>query len=460
MGSVTKDKAISINHSKDRWADEQQAALSEISERVLERAAAVGASAAEVSASSHAGISVTVRMQAVETLEFSRDRGVGITVYFGLRKGNASSADLSAGSVDEAFEAACEIARRAEPDPCHGLAEAELMATRAVDLDLWHPWDLEPDRAIEMALEMEQAAFEVDPLIRNSEGATLGSGDSVSVYANSHGFVGARRASRHSLSCVVLAANESSMQRDYWYDTRRDPGELQGAGEIGREAGRRALRRHGARPIATTSAPVLFAPEVARSLLGNLASAVSGGNLYRGSSFLCDRLGDRLFPEFVNIEERPLEPRGLRSTWYDAEGVATRRRPLVAGGVLEGYVLSSYSARRLGMQSTGNAGGVHNLTLSPGKLSHEQLIADLDQALVVTELMGHGVSIVTGDYSQGASGFWVESGKIVYPVERITIAGNLERMFAGVAAVGADLDDRAAIRSGSILIDQMTIAGE
>ena len=285
-------------------------------------------------------------------------------------------------------------------------------------------------------------------------------GEGVSVYANSHGFVGIRRSSRHSLSCVVLAQDETSMQRDYWFDTRRAPEDLQDPLEIGREAARRALKRHGARPIATTSVPVLFVPETARTLLGHLVAAVSGGNLYRRSSFLLDRLGARLFPEFINIQERPLEPRGLRSTCYDSEGVKTRRRSLVEGGVLQGYVLGSYSARRLGMQTTGNAGGVHNLTVVGGDADQGQLIKQMGRGLVVTQLMGHGVSIVTGDYSQGAAGYWVENGEIAFPVEGVTIAGNLEQMFAGIAAVGCDADDRFATRCGTLLLDRLTIAGE
>ncbi len=460
MASLTKHRTISIDHSKKEWADKQLATLEELSRRVLAGAAAKGASGAEVSASSHTGLSVSTRMREVETLEYSRDRGVAITVYFGQRKGNASSADLSPASIDEALEAACAIARVAQPDPCHGLAEAELMARTPVELDLWHPWALSPEQAIELALETEQAALDFDPLIGNSDGATLSSGSAVSVYANSHGFEGTRRTSQHSLSCAVLAQDDHSMQRDYWYDTRRAPTDLQDPVEIGREAGRRAVRRHGARPIATTMAPVLFAPEAARSLLGNLVSAASGSNLYRGASFLRDRLGARLLPEFVTVAEHPLEPRGLTSAWYDAEGVATGDRNLIDQGVLSGYVLGSYSARKLGMQTTANAGGVRNLTLAPGSASHEQLIAEMGRGLIVHQLMGHGVSIVTGDYSQGATGFWVEGGEMVHPVERITIAGNLKQMFANITAVGADLDDRGSFRTGSILIDGMTIAGE
>ncbi len=464
MNELNKDNGFDLDLSKaeqkSRWAEQEIQRLSEIAEGILKRARERGASQADVSASIHAGLSATVRMGEVETLEYSRDRGVGITVYFGQRKGGASSADLSPGSIDESLDMACSIARLAEPDPCHGLADPEQMATEPVELDGWHPWEIAPDQAIELATRCEHAALGCDPLIKNSEGATVSSGSTVAVFANSHGFVGSRRATRHSASCVVLAQSDDSMQRDYWYDTRRCAADLQDMEEIGLEAGRRAVQRHGARPVETATVPVLFLPETGRSLLGHLVGGVSGANLYRRSSFLVDRAGEQLFPDHIQIREHPFQRRGLRSCWYDGEGVATRERSLIEDGVLTGYVLGSYSARKLGLSSTGNSGGVHNLTLEPASQSRDDLLAQMGRGLVVGELMGQGVHLVTGDYSRGASGFWVEDGRIAYPVEGVTIAGNLEQMFKGIVGVGNDLDDRAALRSPSILIDRMTVAGQ
>ncbi|MEM9533449.1 MAG: metalloprotease PmbA [Pseudomonadota bacterium] len=431
-----------------------------MADQLLAAAQAAGADAAEVSASNYLGLSATVRLGEVETLEYSQDRGVNVTVFFGQQKGGASTADLSQASLKRTVEHACAIARHTQPDSCNGLADAALMAEAQPDLDLWAPWALEPEQAIELALAAETAGRDVDERIDNSEGATVATGSSLALYANSHGFRGHRRATRHSVSCVLVARDDEGMQRDYWYDTRRHAGDLSSAQHIGEEAGRRVLARCGARPLKTTKAPVLFVPETARTLLGHLVSAVSGSNLYRGSSFLKDRVGDQLFPDFVNIAEHPGLLRGLRSTPFDSEGVATRERRLIDAGVLTGYVLGSYSARRLGLETTANAGGVHNLTLEPGAQSLEDLIGGLSRGLVVTEMMGQGVNITNGDYSRGAAGFWIESGQIAHPVEGVTIAGNLEQLFAGIQAVGADLDERSAIRSGSLLIDQMTIAGD
>jgi PmbA protein len=446
--------------AKDSSPEVETERLQSIVAQVLERARSRGADAAEVGASVHQGLSVTVRLGEVETLEHSRDTGLGITVYIDQRKGSASSADLSEASIETSVRMACEIARFTEQDPCAGLADADQMATDFPDLDLWHPRSLDAGEAIEIATAMERAALDHDPLIRNSEGGTVDTGFALSAYGNTHGFAGSRRGTRHTLSCVVLAQDEDSMQRDYWYDTRRAWSDLAGAEDIGQRAAERAVRRHGASGIKTCEVPVLYSPEAARSLLGHLVSAISGGNLYRKSSFLLDHLGQQVFPTFVQIEERPFEPRGLRSGSYDNEGVVTRERALVRDGVLNGYVLSSYSARKLKMQTTGNAGGTHNLTLVGGDADFEQLVRQMDRGLVVTELMGQGVNVVTGDYSRGASGFWVEKGKLVHPVEGVTVAGNLRDLFARIVAVGSDLDYRAGIRSGSILIERMTVAGE
>ncbi|MEM6935010.1 MAG: metalloprotease PmbA [Pseudomonadota bacterium] len=454
-----KKHSDSPSEGKDAWSVDQLDRLHEIAQQVLAGAKAAGADGAEVSASNYLGISATVRMGEVETLEYSQDRGLNLTVYFGQRKGSASSADLSELSLKRSLDQACTIARVTQEDACHGLADVDLMATEQPDLDLWSPWDISPEEAIELATETEAIALAADDRIDNSEGASTASGSAVSLYANSHGFVGQRRSTRHSLSCLVLARDGDSMQRDYWYDTRRHVGDLADAATVGRKAAQRAAARCGARPIATTRAPVLFVPETARTLLGHLVSAISGGNLYRGSSFLRDQLDQQLFPDFVTIEELPLLARGLRSSSFDGEGVACQQRKIVADGVLRGFVLGSYSARKLGLTTTGNAGGVHNLTLRPGARSFDNLIKDMGRGLIVTEMMGQGVSVTTGDYSRGAAGFWVENGEIEHAVEGVTIAGNLKDIFAGVQALGSDLDERAGTRCGSILVGDLTIAG-
>jgi PmbA protein len=461
---VKQDKTLTTvsatDLEQDSWAAAETERLTKTVEYILERSRTAGASAAEVGASVHTGLAVTVRLGEVETLEHSRDRGIGITVYKGQHKGSASCGDLSRDSINTSIEMAFNMAKFTESDPCAGLADAELMASEFPELDLWHPWRLEPEAAIDLALEMETAALDHDPRINNSEGASVNTGLAVSVYGNTHGFIGRHRSSNHSLSCVAVTGDENGMQRDYWYDTRRAPGDLQNHLEIGRIAAKRALRRSGAKPLPTRKSPVLFAPEVARSLLGSLVSAVSGGSLYRRSSFLLDHLGKQVFPEFISIQEWPFEPRGLRSAQYDSEGVATREHPLVAEGRLESYILGSYSARKLGMQSTANAGGTHNLTLAAGEADATEMIRQMGRGFWVTEMMGHGVSIVTGDYSRGATGFWIEDGEIAFPVEGVTVAGNLKDMFMGIAAVGNDIDQRSGIRCGSILIDNMTVAGE
>jgi PmbA protein len=461
---VEQDKTLAkvqaMDQDKDRWAATETEGLLEAVQYILKRSREAGASAAEVGASMHTGLSVTVRLGEVETLEHSRDRGIGITVYKGQHKGSASCGDLSRESIDTSIEMACSMAGHTEADSCSGLADPELMASDFPELDLWHPWDLEPEAAIDLAREMEAGALEYDPKITNSEGATVNSGLALSVYGNTHGFVGQRQGSSHSLSCVAVTGDEQGMQRDYWYDSRRAAGDLQDHQEIGQMAAQRALRRQGAKSLPTQQAPVLFAPEVARSLLGHLVSAVSGGNLYRKSSFLLDQLDKQIFPEFVTIEEQPFEPRGLRSTHFDSEGVAPRLGQLVSGGRLASYILGSYSARKLGMQSTGNAGGTHNLTLTGGELDASGMLREMGRGLLVTEMMGHGVSVVTGDYSRGATGFWVEDGELAFPVEGVTVASNLKDMFMGIKSIGNDIDYRSGVRCGSILVGQMTVAGQ
>ncbi len=438
--------------------------LAELAEDVVRRARAAGASQAEVSASVSTGLSVNVRLGEVETVERNRDRGFGLTVYFGQRKGNASTADLKPASIDATIGQACAIARYTEPDPCAGLADADRMASDFPDLDLWHPWQLDVDRAIEIGREVEAAGRE-DKRIENSEGASVQCGDALGVYANSHGFIGRERGTHHSISCSLIAGSGDAMQRDGWYEYVRNPAQFPEFAGIGRTAAKRAVARLDARRLSTRECPVLFAPEVARSLLGHLVSAVSGGSLYRRASFLLDHVGQPVLPGFVDLLEQPLLRGGHASTAFDAEGVATHASALVAGGVLQRYLLGSYSARKLGLQSTGNAGGLHNLIVPPGsvdgaKHDFEELLRRMGSGLVVTELLGQGVSIVTGDYSRGAAGFWVESGEIDHPVQEITIAGNLRDIFMDVQAIGTDVDPRSSVLTGSILIGKMTIGGE
>jgi PmbA protein len=438
--------------------------LANLAEDVIRRARAAGASQAEVSASVSTGLSVNVRLGEVETVERNRDRGFGLTVYFGQRKGSASTADLKPTSVEATLAQACAIARYTEPDPCAGLADAARMQSRFPDLDLWHPWRLDVERAIEIGREVESAGRD-NGAVANSEGASVQGGDALGVYANSHGFVGRERGTHHSISCSLIAGNGDAMQRDGWYEYVRDANDFPAFDAIGRKAGERAAARLGARRLSTRECAVLFAPEVARSLLGHLVAAVSGGTLYRRASFLLDHAGKPVLPSFVNLVEKPFLPRGHASSPFDAEGVATRESALVENGVLQRYVLGSYSARKLGLQTTGNAGGVHNLVVAAGSVDgaahdFDSLLQRMGTGLLVTELIGQGVSIITGDYSRGAAGFWVENGEIAYPVQEITIAGNLRDMFMDVQAIGTDVDPRSSLLTGSILVERMTVAGE
>jgi Predicted Zn-dependent proteases and their inactivated homologs len=401
-----------------------------------------------------------VRLGEVETLEHHRDRGLGVTVYFGTHRGSASSTDFSAQAIKETVRAACAIACYTAQDPCAGLADAELMANQLPDLELCHPWDLSMEQAIDLARACEAVARAEDPRITNSEGAIVTSHAGLHIYGNTHGFLGTQSGTRHAVSCTVVSQEGDRMQRDGWYTIARDPTALEPAEAVGRKAARRTVRRLGARPLSTRRAPVLFAPEMARGLLGHFVGAIGGVSLYRRASFLLDHLGKRVFPDHMLIQEQPHLKRALSSAAFDSEGVATQERLLVAGGVLAGYVLDSYSARKLGMQTTGNAGGVRNLTVAPGELDERALLREMGSGLVVTELMGQGVNLVTGDYSRGAAGFWVEGGDIQFPVEKITIAGNLRDMFQQVVTVGNDMDTRGNIRTGSLLIASMTIAGD
>jgi len=438
----------------------EQSQLEEMAHDVIGQARALGADGVEADASFDAGLSVTVRLGETETLEYNRDRGLGVTVYFGRRKGSASTADFAPASIRATVQAACDIARYTSEDPCAGLADAERMATVIPDLDLNHPWDIGAAQAIELALQCEDAARRVDPRIDNSEGGTVSSYRSLRVKANSHGFLGGYHSTHHGISCAVVGRQDGEMQRDYWSEAARDPDDLAAPLEVGRMAGERTVRRLGTRRLGTRQVPVIFAADIARGLFGNFISAIGGSNLYRKSSFLLDHLGCQVFPAFMRIHEQPLLKKALGSAPYDGEGVATRARDIVRDGVLEGYVLNSYAARKLGMHTTGNAGGVRNLTIDPGEQDLPGLLRSMGTGLLVTELIGFGVNIVTGDYSRGAAGFWVEGGEVCYPVDEITVAGNLKDMFSSIVAVGSDVDRRGNIRSGSVLIDRMTIAGK
>lgn len=425
----------------------------------LDEARRQGASAAEAGMSIDQGLSVSVRLGEVETVEHHRSQGVGVTVYIGQQKGSATSTDLGRSALYETVAAACRIARYAAADAYAGLPEPETLATDFPDLDLYHPWDLSAGQAIDMALACEHAARAMSPLITNSEGANLNTYKGVRVLGNSWGFLHGTASSRQSLSCSVVGRKGDNMQRDDWWTAARAADDLQPAAQVGQRAAERTLRRLGARSLTTRTCPVIYAADVASGLLGHFVAAIRGGNLYRKSSFLLDCLGKSVFPSFVHIHEQPHLKRALGSAPYDAEGVATRPRDLVRDGMLQSYVLSTYSARKLGMRSTGNAGGVHNLTLDSGERDLPALLKEMDSGLLVTETLGQGVNIVTGDYSRGAAGFWIENGEIQYPVEEITIAGNLRDMFQGILAIGNDVDCRGNTRTGSILIDRMTVAG-
>jgi PmbA protein len=426
----------------------------------LEEAKRLGASEAEVGVSVDTGLSVTARLGEVETLEYQRDRGMGVTIYRGKRKGSASTADLSERAIRDTVAKAYSIAGFTAEDDCAGLPDPDTIAKDPPDLDLCHPWSIEPDQARDLAVACEAAALAFDKRIGNSEGATLSTHHGLRVVGNTLGFLGGYATSLHSLSCVVVAQENGEMQRDYWYSSVRDWRELEDGERVGRLAAERALRRLNARKLATLTAPVLFVPELARGLFGHFLGAIRGGSQYRRASFLLGAAGQQIFPAWLQISERPHIRKGLASAPFDSEGVATRDRELVDQGVLTGYVLSTYSARKLGLKTTGNAGGVHNLIVAPGNEGFDALVRKMNRGLIVTELMGQGVNGVTGDYSRGAAGFWVENGAIAYPVHEITIAGNLKDMYRDIVAVGNDVDARGGIRTGSVLIERMTIAGE
>jgi PmbA protein len=436
-----------------------QQQLEALIELALDEARRLGADQAEVSASHDNGLSVTARLGDAENLEYTNDRGLGITVYRDSRKGSASTSDISAEAIREAAAKACTFATYTEQDPHSGLADAALMCKDAPDLNLDHPWSIDAAAAIALAIDCEDSALKFDSYIDNSEGATVSSNRGTRAYGNTHGFFGCCSKTSHSISCVVIGSDNGDMQRDYYYSAARDYAELEDAKLIGEIAAKRTAARKGARKIKTTRAPVLFTPEHARGFIGHAIGAISGGAQYRRASFLLDAVGEKIFPEFVRIEERPHLPKGMASASYDAEGVATYDREIVADGVLQGYVLGSYSARRLGLQTTANAGGAQNL-LVPGTAGDlESLIKEMGTGLLVGELIGQGVNSVTGDYSRGVVGHWIENGEIQYPVHEVTIAGNLRDLYGKIAAIGNDQDLRGGIRCGSLLVEEMTIAG-
>lgn len=437
--------------------------LKQITQDVLAYAREQGASDASVEISEGSGLSVSVRKGKIETIEQNKDKGLGVTVYCGQRRGNASTSDFSPASLRATVEAAYNIARFTAEDDCAGLPDAELLELNPRDLRLCYPWPLSAEEAVEIAQRAEAAAFAVDPRVTNSEGASVYIQQSHFVGANSRGFCAGYPFSRHTLSIAPIAGKGANMQRDDWYTSARDPRKLADPEKVGRYAAERALARLNARKLDTRTCPVLFEAPLAAGLLGSFVQATSGGALYRKSSFLLDSLGKSIFPDHIQVVEDPHLIGGVGSAPFDEEGVRTVRRKVVSDGVLQGYFLSSYSARKLGMQTTGNAGGSHNLELASKHTrladSFEGMLRKMDRGLLVTELMGQGVNYVTGDYSRGASGYWVENGVIQYPVEEITIAGNMKDMFQSIVAVGNDVLTRGNKSTGSILIEKMVVAG-
>ena len=437
--------------------------LQAIAQQALQIAKELGATAASCEASESSGLSVTTRKTVVETIENTRDKGVAITVYIGQRRGHSSTSDFAPGALREAVQAAYDIARFTAEDDCAGLPEEEMLERSPAELDLFHPWSIETDDAIRIAQRAEQAAFDVSSNVVNSEGANVYASGGHFVLANTHGFLAGYPYSRHSISVAPIARDGSGMQRDDWYSASRAPEQLADPKAIGTYAAQRTLARLGAHKLRTRNCPVLFEAPVACGLLGNFIQAASGGALYRKASFLVEGLGKPLFADHITVREDPFVPRGMGSSPFDEEGVRGQRRDVVKAGVLEGYFLSSYSGRKLGMKTTGNAGGAHNLELrssltQPGD-DFQQMLRKMDRGLLVTELIGQGVNVVTGDYSRGATGFWVEHGQIRYPVEEITVASNLREMFRGIGAVGADQVIRGGRISGSVLIEKMTVGG-
>lgn len=432
----------------------------ELIQRVLDEARQQGATAAEADVDTGTGFSVTVRLGEVEKIEHERDKGLGITVYMDKRKGSASTSDFSDRALKETVIAACNIARYASDDNYAGLVEEALMARDIPDLDLYHPWSITPEQAIGLAIDCENVARGSDVRINNSDGAMVNTYAGFHAYGNTHNFAGSWQWSSHTIDCTVIAEHAGNMQRDGWYTKARDYNDLQTVNEVGEEAARRTVQKLDSRKLSTRSVPVIFEAPIASGLFSAFITAISGGSLYRRASFLLDKLGKKIFSEHIHIHEQPHLLKALGSAPFDNEGVATKARDIVNDGILLGYVLSGYSARKLGMQTTGNAGGVHNLIVEPGNQKLQDLIRQMNTGLLITDMIGFGVNQVTGDYSRGASGFWVENGELQYPVEEITVAGNLKDMYQHIVAIGNDVDKRGNILSGSVLIENMTVAGE
>jgi PmbA protein len=435
--------------------------LRQIAQDMLRHAREQGASAAEAEVSQGFGQNVSVRMGEVETIEYNRDKGLGVTVYFGKKRGNASTSDFSPRGIEDTVKAACTIAKFTAADEFSGLPEEKLLFRGNLpELDLYHPWSLTVEEAIEMAKRCEAAALAVDKRITNSEGASVSTNESSFIYANSQGFINGYPGSRHDIGASVIAEQNDAMQRDYWYTTGRDYRDLESAESVGKRTGERAVARLNAKKIGTKQVPVLFEAPIASGLIGSFVNAVSGGSLYRKSSFLLDSMGKQIFSPKVQLRESPFIQKGLASGAFDNEGVATRERDVIKDGIVQGYFLSSYSSRKLGMQTTGNAGGSHNLILQSDDLDFKALLKKMGTGLVVTELLGQGVNMVTGDYSRGAAGYWVKNGEIQHAVEEVTIAGNLKDMFKQIVAIGNDVIKRGSVQCGSILIEKMTVAGD
>ncbi|APX05021.1 metalloprotease PmbA [Vibrio campbellii] len=439
---------------------EQRTELEQAVSRALEIAAAKS-DAAEVAITKSTGLSVSTRMGDVENVEFNSDGALGITVYRGQRKGSASTSDLSEAAIEQTVLAALDIAQYTSEDPFAGPAPKEYMVKEVPDLDLFHPDAPDPDYAAQVAIAAEKEALNYSDAIKQSDGASYDSHYGVKVYGNSHGLLASYASSRHSTSCCVIGVGQNGeMERDYSYTVARHRDDLWTPETVGRNAAEKTISRLDAQKLKTGKYPVMFAADVATGLIGHLVMAISGGNLYRKSSFLLDHLGKKVLPEWFNISERPHVLRGLASSPFDSEGVYTQDREIITDGVLATYLLTSYAARKMKMDPTGHAGGIHNWYVKSTGQNFEQMLKELGTGLLVTETMGQGVNVVTGDYSRGAAGFWVENGEIQYPVSEITIAGNLKDMFNQIVAVGSDVETRSQIQTGSILLDTMKVAGE
>ncbi len=434
--------------------------LTRIIDSVLNQAKEMGASAAEAEVGVGSGLSANVRKGEIDKLEYERDKGLSITVFIDGQKGNSSTSDFSDIAIKESVEAAISIAKFASRDEHAGLVEPELMATEFPDLDLYHPWSISPEAAIELAIECEQAAFDSDKRISNSDGSVVSTYSGLNLYGNTNNFINGWNWSNHTIDCTVIAEDSNGMQRDGWYSKARDCNDLQSVKDISQEAARRTVARIDSRKLSTRQAPVIFEAPVASGLFSAMITAISGGSLYRRASFLLDKKGEQIFADHINISEQPFIKKALGSATFDNDGVATREHDIIKDGVLMDYVLSGYSARKLGLQTTGNAGGVHNLVIEPGKNNLDEMVKQMDTGLLITDMIGFGVNQINGDYSRGASGFWIENGELAYPVEEITVAGNLVDMYKNIISIGNDVDPRGNVLTGSVMIDAMTIAGE